>query len=206
MNSISRMLKFLIGAICILVFSAVQAASISFVDRDNNNINLVDVEVPPFTVFGLALKINFSDNATSGGAIDIPWDPGVIQYNDDFAFSPAFTSRDPSFDVIDFQSSGLLSIGFGTLSTAGISDEIVIGTVHFTSGALGGTTLMSLKDSEKWSGFSGLSGGNSLVAAGDISVNYNATAVHVVPLPAAIWLMISGVGILGFRSKWRKSG
>ena len=162
-----------------------QAASISFNET---------VVIPPPNVFGLDLLIDFSDIATTGGAVDLTWDSSVIQYNNDFAFNPTFTSRDEGFDVIDFQAPGLLSVGFGTLGTP-IGDAIVAGTLGFTY--VGGATNISLQDSIKWSGFFDATGAL-------IPVNYTGATVNAVPIPAALWLMISGLGVLGFSAKRSK--
>ena len=186
----SRMSKFLLGACCSLAISAAQAASIS--------LSPSTVNTPP-DVFSIDLLINFSDIATSGGAVDITWDPSKLQYNSDFLFDSAFTSRDTSFDVIDFQSTGLLSIGFGTLSSSGISDTTVAGTLGFTSLMVPvDSTIIGLQDSAKWSGFFDAATGAA------ITVNYTGTTVSAVPLPAALWLMISGLGILGFSSSRKR--
>jgi len=185
MNVIARITKLLICIYCALTFSTAQAASVSF--------NQTDILVPP-PVFNLDLLIDFSDIPTSGGAVDISWDSSVLQYNNDFSFNPLFTSPDASFDVIDFQAPGLLSIGFGTLGDL-ISDNTVAGTLGFTY--LGGTTSLDLQDSIKWAGFFDTNGAN-------IPVNYMPTLVGEVPLPAAFWLMLSGLATLGISIRRKK--
>jgi len=185
MNVIARITKLLICLYCALTFSTVHAASVSF---DQTSISITN----PLSVFSLDLLIDFSDTPTSGGAVDVTWDTSVLQYNNDFAFNPLFDSPDAFFDVIDFQEPGLLSIGFGTTGAL-ISDNTVAGTLGFTY--LGGTTSLDLQDSIKWAGFFDTDGA-------DIPVNYTPTSI--VPLPAAFWLMLTGLAALGVSARRKK--
>jgi len=185
MNVIARLTKLLIGIYCALTFSTAHAASISF--------DQTSIAIPP-DVISLDLLIDFSDTPTSGGSVDITWDSSVLQYNNDFSFNPLFDSPDAFFDVIDFQEPGLLSIGFGTAGAL-ISDNTVAGSLGFTY--LGGTTSLDLQDSIKWAGFFDTNGA-------DIPVNYTPTSIGEVPLPAAFWLMLTGLATLGVSARRKK--
>ena len=189
MKVLPQFTKYMAGIFCAVAISATQAASIEVSPTDNSLNSIGDM-------FALDLLMDFSDAPTTGGAVDIAWDPAIMQYKDDFAFNAAFTSRDTGFDVIDFQQPGLLSIGFGNFSTA-ITDTIQIGTLGFT-GLAEGTTDIDLQDSLKWAGFFDFDTGAL------IPVAYTGGTATVVPLPAAAWLMMSGLGMLGLSAK-RKS-
>jgi hypothetical protein len=189
MKSVPKITKYMAGIFCAVAMSATQAASIEIAPTDNNLNSIGDM-------FTLDLIMDFSDAPTTGGAVDISWDQAIIQYKDDFAFNAAFTSRDTGFDTIDFQQPGLLSIGFGNFSTA-ITDTILIGTLGFT-GLAEGTTDIDLQDSVKWAGFFDFNTGAL------IPVAYTGGTGAVVPLPAAVWLMISGLGMLGFSAKRKR--
>jgi hypothetical protein len=187
MRLAAKMIKIFIALYCTITFSTAQAVSVSF-DQST-------VLTPP-DVFSLNLLIDFSDNPTSGGAVDIMWDPTLLQYNSDFTFDAGFTSPDPFFDVIDFQAPGLLSVGFGTLSAL-IADNTTAGALSFTS-LSSNTATISFQDSIVYAGFFGGEGQ-------PLTVNYTDTIVNPVPLPAAVWLMLSGLGLLGMVSKRRES-
>lgn len=132
--------------------------------------------------------LDFSSDSTTGGSVDIAWDPSVLQYNDNFNIT--LSPRDSTFDVVDFQQPGLLSVGLGDF--AGFTPTGVLGVVEYM--AMGeGTTDISLGDSQKWGGFFSSTGAL-------IPVNYAGSQVSVsaVPVPAAVWLFSSGlVGLAG---------
>ena len=190
MQTLPKITQYMAGVCCAVAMSAAQAASIG--------IDPTDTTIDSGDMFTLDLNMDFSDAPTSGGAVDISWDPNIIEYKNDFAFNPAFTSRDTGFDVIDFQQPGLLSIGFGNLSTA-ITDTILVGTLGFT-GIGSDTTDIDLQDSVKWSGFFDFDTGASIMVA----YTGGTATVNPIPLPAAAWLMISGLGMLGFSARRKK--
>lgn len=144
--------------------------------------------LPPNGAVVLDIIANFGSDVTIGGATDISWDSGVLTF-DSFAFGSALGSpiRDSAFDVIDLQSPGLLSIGFGNFSGIALGTSTVIGTLAFHAiGAIGSSTTLTLVDSAVWSGFFDTNGA-------PISVSYNGASIGVVPLPGAAWLLLSGL-------------
>ncbi|VAW58878.1 hypothetical protein MNBD_GAMMA11-638 [hydrothermal vent metagenome] len=181
----------LTGLCLMLSASAVHASSASL-SAAPSPLNIDDI-------FSLDFALDLSDTNTTGGAIDISWDAGVIQFNNNFSFDTGTIDsniRDTGFDVIDFQQPGLLSIGLGNFS--GMSPSGLLGLLDFTVvGA--GTTNISLADSAKWAGFFETTGGAA------ISLDYTASTVTTVPLPAPIGLMIAGLSLFGIRRSQRKN-
>jgi len=188
----------LLAILCfVLPLSAAQAATVSL-NPEATSLNLNDI-------FSLDFSIDLSNpnENTTGGAIDIRWDSSIIQYNNNFTFDSGVMGdindtsspniRDTAFDVIDFQSPGLLSIGFGNF--AGINPVGLVGSIEFT--VIGnGTTNVSLANSLKWAGFFTTSTGV------EINPVFTNATVSTVPLPASVWLMISGlITVFGFNAR-----
>ncbi len=183
MNRISNII---VGIALVIGVSAAQAATISLSPTTN--------EAPQGGQVAFDLIANFGADSTTGGAIDIQWgDPSVITFAS-FAFDPGFgiPPRDATFDVLDVQSSNLVSVGFGNFSGISIPTDTVIGTITFNAvGAPGTETAIQLQDSAVWAGFYDTTGA-------PINVSYSGATAKVapVPLPVASWLFLSGFGAL----------
>jgi hypothetical protein len=181
-----RISNVIAGIVLVIGVSAAQAATIS--------LSPTSAEAPQGGQVAFDLIANFGADSPIGGAIDIQWgDPSVITFAS-FAFDSGFgvPPRDAAFDILDTQSSNLVSVGFGNFSGISIPTDTVIGTIRFnTVGAPGTETAIQLQDSAKWGGFYDTTGA-------PISVSYSgATAkVAAVPLPVASWLFLSGLGTL----------
>jgi hypothetical protein len=184
-NAKKRYLRSLIAGITLVLgVCSAQAATISLVP--------VSGPVPPGGLETFNLVANFGLQATTGGATDLSWDSSVVTFQS-FSFGPSLASpiRDTDNDVIDLQSLGLLSLGFGNLSGISLPDDTVVGTLTFNAvGAPGSGTLISLADSAKWAGYFDAD------TFDQIAMTYTGTTASVaaVPLPAAGWLMLSGLG------------
>lgn len=82
------------------------------------------------------IVIDFSDEPTVGGGIDIVYDPRVLRY-ESFAFGPTFADN-PEYRKLPQVSSGRLSaLAFGSFE--GIRGPTVVGTLTFTVLSLGDT-------------------------------------------------------------------
>lgn len=161
---------------------------------------------------------NFGAELVLGGGTDYSWNPAILEFVG-FSFSPALAAplhRDVSFDgfsedpithvkrpePFDLQTSSLLSIAFGNFSGLPVPTDTVLGRLIFKAvGAPGSSSLVSLSDSLKWDRYFN-------VNSDAIPVTYTGAAAQIlltqpVPLPAAAWLL--GSGILGFLGAVRRS-
>ncbi|HED33796.1 MAG TPA: hypothetical protein ENJ08_06210 [Gammaproteobacteria bacterium] len=188
----SKKLQCTLTGLCLMLSASAVYASSASLSTAPSPLNINDT-------FSLNFSLDLSDTSTTGGAVDISWDASILQYDNNFSFDTGTidsTIRDTSFDVIDFQQPGLLSIGLGNF--AGMSPSGLLGLLDFTVvGA--GTTNISLADSAKWAGFFETTGGAA------ISLNYTGSTVTTVPLPAPIGLMIAGLSLFGIRRSQRKN-
>jgi hypothetical protein len=127
-----------------------------------------------------------------------------VNYDDSLLAFDSYTLTDElgSFDNFDAEDWSLGDDGFGTVALdvvsflvdlGGQSDAFKLATVNFTGdeGAMAGISL------------SGILLGDDLGAP--IPFTVNGTDINAVPVPAAVWLLGSGlVGIVGLRRRNRK--
>lgn len=191
----------LVAAIALaLGISGAQAATISLEPANQS--------VAPGGIATFDMVADFGSQLVLGGATDFLFDPSVLTFQN-FVFSTTIgAARDPSFDARttgdtapfdpwDLQAPNLVTIGFGNFNGLSLPAGTVIGTLTFMAGSVPGTsTNITLSDSGKWGGYFDQATGTT-----PISVNYpatDATSAQVVPLPAAAWLVLSGVaGLIG---------
>ena len=136
--------------------------------------------------FDLGLFIDFGTDKTKSGTIDIAFDSDFVLF-DSFEFDPGFNNRALGLDIIDQQTSELVSVGFGDFSD--LEGAFKVGTISFMATSTPGTTSLSLSGSPKWGGFK------------DITLeSANAQLeVQAVPLPSAAWFLGSSlIGLIGF--------
>ncbi len=147
----------------------------------------------------LNLSITGSDFTTNtdGGGVKLEWDASVLSF-------VSITLDDPPWDTQFFDDaatrSGILnSIFVGDSAPQGVGDDFNIGIVIFSViGAPGSSTPITISDADLGGGW---------VANGTvqpINVSYNSTNINVVapiPVPAAVWLFMSGIAGFGFFRK-----
>lgn len=133
------------------------------------------------------VNVDFSDTATIGGRFQLGYDASILSFTS-FTYDTLFTSGLTTYTPT--LSSGLINdLGFAGL----VSGSGTLGTVTFSTVDTGSASLASAEYSNPTYRFRNSTGSSF------ITVDYGgATAqVSAVPVPAALWLMASGLSALG---------
>jgi len=126
-------------------------------------------------------------DTTFGGDMTVSWDPAVLEFQSFTRANPPW----PNGSLVDSDGSD------GHISFTAASDNFdqgpafSIGDLTYTViGAAGSFSPIVFSD--------GLDGWQALVGANltTVGVSYESGSVNVVPLPAAGWLMLGGLGLL----------
>ncbi len=173
-----------------------------------SNANVIGVSPTTSTVgigqeFTLDITMEFLQE-TVGGSFDLFYDTNIfdlVSFSYDSSFSidvidPAFTLTPKNCETDGSVVGGcnvgdaeLNAIGFGNFD--GIIGDYVIGQLTLVATQAGlGTVGLASSDSP-FGGFI------SAADAEEMIVVYNGASVLVVPVPAAIWLMLSALGAMG---------
>lgn len=172
-----------------------QAASISLEPASDKDINLG--EVVSYQLWADASDVG----GFLGGGLDLFYDSEILTYNGDFAFDAAFPT-DPALSrtgdncfvnaaVAGCSGPGEVNgIAFGEFSGLAAAGPTLVGTLSFAGLDLG-TSPLTMADNDDPSGAWFATDGS-----GPLDVDYGVAQVHVVPVPAAIWFMAGGLGML----------
>ena len=164
-----------------------QAATISLMPTSAN------INIGETATFDMYLDAADVGGILAGG-LDMFYDIGILRYNGDFAFDPLFPT-DPSFSRLGDDCATVAALGcsepgeingiaFGSFTGLAASGPTLVGSLSFTAMA-DGTTLLTMSD-------------NDLPAGSWFDINSNPIDMkYVIPVPAAAWLMLSGLGLLG---------
>ena len=168
-----------------MVTGQVQAATISLTPLIQN--------IALGNQVSLQLNMDFSGDPTLGGGVDILYNNSLLSFAS-FTFDTSL-GDDPSFRrQPDIQPNKLNGLAFGNFG--GLGGSRVVGTLVFNTLGAGPVNLTLAENSFPAGGFYSATTFNPQV------VTYTGALVNVtaVPLPAAGWLLLSGlVVIMGWR-------
>lgn len=182
--------KWCAGAV-LAVFTAVsQAATVSLSPLSQN--------VALGNPVSLLLNMDFTGDPTLGGGVDIFYNSSLLSFVS-FTFDSGLGDETSLRRLPDVLTNELNGLAFNSFT--GLSGPSLVGTLTFnTIGA--GTALFTMADNDFPAG-----GFYSAATFDPQAVTYQGVSVNVtaVPLPAAVWLMLSGMGLIGAMTQ-RKRG
>lgn len=148
--------------------------------------------------FGLDVWMDFTNDKTLGGGVDISWNPSILSLN-----SWTFYSV-PGSDVAmtnggTIASNNITGIAFGNFN--GLTGPAKFGTLMFDVIDIGQTLIdLAVNTGNYGSFYSALTLEPQNITFVDTAVN----ATAPVPVPGAVWLLGSGLlGLVGLRRKFR---
>ena len=179
-------LSWLAGACFTLGCASAQAATLSLIPVNQN--------VVLGNTVSLQLMMDFSDDATIGGGVDVFYDDSVLQFVS-FVFD-AGLGDDPAFRrQPDALSGELNGLGFGEFG--GLSGPSLVGTFTFNTLTSGSASFsLGVNDYPVGAFYSATTYELQLV-------DFQGAAIEVsaVPVPAAAWLLFSGLVMVGAVSR-----
>lgn len=177
-------MKTIAGSIlaAVLAASSAHAATVSF---SSPNVNVLAGDTFSIDVLG-----NFTvDEAIEGGGLNLSFDPTVLAVD-------SVTVNEALFDFFvlpgtpDNATGKVTDTVFNTFAGAS-GGGFLIATYNFTAKAPGLSPLTLTESSAN--PFSSAAAGSSL----NVAFTGATVTVEAVPLPAAIWLLTSGMGLMG---------
>ncbi len=176
-----RLLALILFAVCPPVFAASVSLISSAFSVAPNGTFMVNLDLDATTV----MDPNYS------GSVIIDYDPARLTFT---GFQE--TVNGTTSDLVSNTLAGTVFLNFGDIS----SDTATIGKYGFQATLLQGVASIGVADGDSLGSF--------LANQNEFFPTFNGTSVTVegapVPLPGALWLMMSGLGMLGLAR--RKAG
>jgi hypothetical protein len=175
-------LKAFVGMMALgLVSIGAQAATVTVAAHDT-----VVAPGEQFTVD--VVGVDFNDGDLDGWGLDIGFDGGLLTA-DSFAVD---TVTWEFFDLTGTITANSID-GTAGASFASRTGNLLFGTITFTAGLIAGVSMISLAE---WAGNPFGTGGGPYP---NLNLDQTATiTVAAVPVPAAVWMFGSALGLLGF--------
>ena len=177
-----------------LATAAVLSGAMSTAQALSINLNVLgDTTVTPGSTVDIEVSIDFSDEPTLGGGVDLFWDAGAVanaQWISTGLGDPAL-----NFDPVIGPGEALgAAVGdFGGLITG------VMGTLSLTlaaDAAPGTYTVSSAENMGGGTGFGPWISRLTFAAYPPGAIEFGSASFTVVPLPAAVWFLLSGLTVV----------
>lgn len=161
------------------------------------SVHAATVSIDPFSqpvVAGNSVSFNiivdFSSTATSKGWFDLSYDPSLLGFSS-FIYNVPFTSDVTTIGVNTATSGLIKNIGFvGAKATSGTLGTVTFSTTDPGTAALNTVATYGFRNSADTSFLS-------------MTYNGGTAQISAVPVPAALWLMASGLSALGLAFRRR---
>lgn len=189
------MRKLIVSGLVVLALGATgaRAATVTLNPLDSSGIGVGEM----FTVELVGTLFDAATESTVGGGTNVSFDPNILR------FDSANFDKPPEDDDPDWSTGRTLDVSPGSVDVlvglvgGTVSGDFLIATLSFEALAVGLTPL----DLER----SNFPAGPWLTEDGDeIAVTFVDGSVFV-PLPAAVWLFLTGIGALGVFGRRRRS-
>lgn len=184
--------KFIFGSVATLLASVSHAATISLLPSDQT------VEIG--SQLSLELHMDFTGDPTLGGGVDVFYNDSFFDFVS-FTFNPLLGDTDTSRRQPDELPGELNGLAFG--NDSGFTGPALVGTFLFNVLGPEESLVFTLADNNVPAG--GFFSADTFSPQAVTYQGASVTMINAVPVPAAAWLLGSGLGIFGLMLRRRSS-